>query len=95
MVLKRRVPVHYRLHGKNQVTFSLASYDRHQPLVIDPILSYSTYLGGSSIDVPRASRLLLTARRSSPVEPSLPIFPRRIPYSPMLVGLTTFPKTRL
>ena len=47
---ERRVPVHYRLHGKNQVTFSLASYDRHQPLVIDPILSYSTYLGGSSID---------------------------------------------
>ncbi len=47
---RKLIPVHYGLHGSNQVTFSLASYDRHQPLVIDPILSYSTYLGGSSID---------------------------------------------
>jgi hypothetical protein len=47
---KKLIPVHYALHGKNQVTFCLASYDRRQPLVIDPILSYSTYLGGSSID---------------------------------------------
>ena len=48
--LTKSIPVHYRLHGKNQVTFSLASYDRRQPLVIDPILSYSTYVGGSNID---------------------------------------------
>ncbi len=44
------VPVRYKIHGKNQVTFELASYDRLEPLVIDPILSYSTYIGGSNID---------------------------------------------
>lgn len=33
-------------HG-NQVGFELASYDRSQPLVIDPAVIYCTYLGGS------------------------------------------------
>jgi hypothetical protein len=47
---KQLVPVRYQLKGKNQVEFCLASYDARQPLVIDPVLSYSTYLGGSSID---------------------------------------------
>lgn len=32
------------------VTFKIAAYDHSQPLVIDPVLSYSTYLGGSDVD---------------------------------------------
>jgi len=47
---KSPISVSYALHGKNEVTFSLASYDHRLPLVIDPILAYSTYLGGSNID---------------------------------------------
>jgi hypothetical protein len=47
---KSPISVGYALHGKNEVTFRLASYDRRLPLVIDPILAYSTYLGGSNID---------------------------------------------
>jgi len=35
---------------KNQVAFQIASYDRELPLIIDPVLSYSTYLGGSNWD---------------------------------------------
>lgn len=31
-----------------QVSFHLEHYNIHQPLVIDPVLSYSSYLGGSS-----------------------------------------------
>jgi hypothetical protein len=32
------------------VGFTLGAYDRSRPLVIDPVLSYSTYLGGSAAD---------------------------------------------
>ena len=32
------------------VSFSLARYDRSRPLVIDPALTWATYLGGSSAD---------------------------------------------
>ncbi len=35
----------------NHYTFELASYDRAHPLVIDPVLLYSTYLGGSGGDI--------------------------------------------
>jgi hypothetical protein len=39
----------YRLsHG--QVTFKIGRYDKTRPLVIDPVLSYSTDLGGSGFD---------------------------------------------
>jgi hypothetical protein len=38
------------LRGRNQVGFEVASYDRARPLVIDPTLTYSTYLGGASSD---------------------------------------------
>ncbi|HUH64147.1 MAG TPA: SBBP repeat-containing protein, partial [Terracidiphilus sp.] len=37
----------YRLLARNEIGFEIASYDRARPLVIDPVLVYSTYLGGS------------------------------------------------
>ena len=37
---------------KNQVTFEVASYDHTRALVVDPVLAYSTFLGGSSEDYP-------------------------------------------
>jgi hypothetical protein len=40
----------YLLHGQ-RAGFTVAKYDRSKPLVIDPALSYSTYLSGSNGDL--------------------------------------------
>ena len=37
----------YVLRGKNRVSFELASYDRSREVIIDPVIVYSTFLGGS------------------------------------------------
>lgn len=48
-----RTPVEggYLLTEDAQVSFAVTDYDSSLPLVIDPILSYSTFLGGSGLDV--------------------------------------------
>jgi hypothetical protein len=45
---RRKVPGHYLLKDARQVGFQVAAYDRSRPLIIDPVLSYSTYLGGAT-----------------------------------------------
>jgi hypothetical protein len=44
----------YELLGENKVRFRLSNYDRSRSLVIDPILAYSTFLGGSGRDLASA-----------------------------------------
>ena len=39
------------IKGTRQVGFRVAAYDPSRPLIIDPVLVYSTYLGGSGDDV--------------------------------------------
>jgi Big-like domain-containing protein/beta-propeller repeat-containing protein/carboxypeptidase family protein/IPT/TIG domain-containing protein len=48
--VKKEVTSKYHLVGVNQVGIKLGSYDRNRTLFIDPILSYSTYFGGTSSD---------------------------------------------
>jgi hypothetical protein len=47
---RREVAGRYVLTEPHQVGFQVAAYDANQPLIIDPVLSYSTYLGGNNID---------------------------------------------
>jgi hypothetical protein len=47
----------YVLKGHNRVGFEVPDYDRQEPLVIDPSLYYSTYLGGNGGDTGNAIAL--------------------------------------
>ena len=47
---RRMIPASYLIKGKKQIAFQIANYDRSKPLIIDPTLAFSTYLGGSGMD---------------------------------------------
>jgi hypothetical protein len=47
---RRSVEAKYAVAGHRGVSFSIGNYDTNQPLIIDPVLNYSTYLGGSGDD---------------------------------------------
>jgi hypothetical protein len=48
---RRDIAAGYKLRG-NSVSFMVGAYDEQLPLVIDPVLSYSTFLGGLGIGTP-------------------------------------------
>ena len=48
--VRHEVAGSYKLKDRNTVGFQLADYDASRPLVIDPVLVYSTFLGGSTDD---------------------------------------------
>jgi hypothetical protein len=74
--VKREVKGRYVLHGASKVGFTLAAYDRSIPLVIDPVITYSTYLGGSGDDQPiwsaidRSGNFYVTGFTNSPDFPT-------------------------
>ena len=43
---RREIAGNYEITRAHRVTFSIENYDRNERLVIDPVLDYSTYLGG-------------------------------------------------
>lgn len=53
---RKEVAVSYKLTTNNEqrttngVTFALENYDKNLPLVIDPVLEYLTYIGGTALD---------------------------------------------
>lgn len=48
---KKLIAASYALAGNHRVKFAVADYDRQQPLVLDPVLNYSTYLGGTNDEI--------------------------------------------
>ena len=48
------VPVAYTPRGPGRFGFTLGAYNPAQPLLIDPVLNYATYLGGTLADDARA-----------------------------------------
>jgi hypothetical protein len=54
---RRQIPGAFTLRG-NRVGFRVGDYDRSRPLVIDPVIEYSTFLGGTtSYDLAQALAL--------------------------------------
>jgi hypothetical protein len=47
---RRQIAGNYLLGNDHQIRFSVAEYDHTQPLTIDPVLNYSTYIGGEVFD---------------------------------------------
>ena len=48
--VRQPVDARFVLRAKNQVSFELGNYDRSRELVIDPSVTYATYLGGTGED---------------------------------------------
>ena len=44
---RRNVDADYLLLGGDRVVIALGDYDRERALVIDPVLAYSSYFGGT------------------------------------------------
>jgi hypothetical protein len=47
---RRQIAGNYLVANDRQIRFSVAEYDHTQPLTIDPLLNYSTYVGGEVFD---------------------------------------------
>jgi hypothetical protein len=53
----REIDGGYVLRGERQVAFEVGKYNKQLALVIDPVLTWSTYLGGTGLDVGNAIAL--------------------------------------
>jgi Beta-propeller repeat len=68
---KQSIAGRYVLRGGNEVGFEVATYNRSQPLVIDPQLIYSTYYGGTGLEtgqgiaVDQSGNVYITGRTDS------------------------------
>ncbi len=76
----RTIDARYVIVSDHEVAFQLGEYDPSQTLTIDPVISYSTYLGGTSFDsgkgiaVDAAGNAYVTGQTSSIDFPTLPPF---------------------
>jgi len=76
----------YVLGDGQQVGFQVGPYDRSRPLVIDPVLSYSTYLGGSGADRGASIAVDLLGNAYVTGQTSSANFPALDPFQPAFGG---------
>src|SRR5690348_8731412 len=89
---RRPVKAEYVIDGQGEVAFRVGEYDRAQPLVIDPVLAYSTYLGGSNIDGANAIAVLSSDGTAFVTGGTFSTdFPTQHPLQPNAGGESDFP----
>jgi hypothetical protein len=85
----KRNPVkgNYVLMAKNQVGFEVDDYDSRRTLVIDPVLDYASYFGGSNSDYGSTIQVIATGEifvGGYTLSPDYPTFPDPPTTSPSL-----------
>ncbi len=96
----RHVPVtgHFVLHAANRVGFEIGPYDRSRELIIDPLLDFSTYFGGTGTETSPSvavngdgSIYIVGSTQGSPVSTSANSFPptSTLTLIPSTLSLTT------
>jgi uncharacterized repeat protein (TIGR01451 family) len=81
---RQPVEANFVLRGSNRAGFVIGSYDRSRELIIDPILTFSTYFGGSgdelstSVAVDGSFDIYLTGSTTSPDLPITPVGPQGV-----------------
>ncbi|HKE55349.1 MAG TPA: SBBP repeat-containing protein, partial [Pyrinomonadaceae bacterium] len=92
---QRTIPSRYVVRAGNEVAFSVGRYNRSLPLVIDPVLVYSSYLGGSGSETGNAVAVDSTGSAYIVGQTNSPQFPVGSPLQPTLGGLTDVFITKL
>ena len=89
---RRSVDARFVLLAANRVGFEIGKYDRSRPLVIDPVLKYSTLYGGSGYDAITSVRVLGSSGETyvTGVTDSFTDFPTNKSLSPHNGSTTTF-----
>jgi hypothetical protein len=92
---RKEIECRYALNSEREVGFAIANYDPGEPLTIDPVLSYSTYLGGKrgdealGIAVDSSGNAYVTGRTTSPDFPTVPgAFQRALSKDNFIVFIT-------
>ncbi len=88
---ERTVAGRFELRGqrKDEVGFELGAYDRSQTLIIDPVLAYSTYLGGTGAE----SCSAITGLPFTPGCPAIAVDAASNAYVAGSTESTNFPQT--